>query len=183
MILKLFLIFFKIGAFTIGGAYAMIPLIRRELVEKQNWIDDEDFLDALAAAQSAPGPIAVNLSVYIGYKLKKLPGLLICTLGTVLPSFVVILGIAIFFGVVSDLEVTRRIFAGLKPAVVALIVVPVVQMSRKAGLSLYNFWFPAVVAVMVALMGVSPIYLILLTIVYAVIKSIFRMRKYMKEME
>lgn len=183
MLLKLFLIFFKIGAFTIGGAYAMIPLIRRELVEKQKWISDEDFLDALAAAQSAPGPIAVNFSVYIGYRFKRLPGLFICTLGTVLPSFLVILVIAVFFGVVSDLEPTRRIFHGLKPAVVALIVVPIVQMSRKAGLNLYNMWFPAAVAVLVALLGVSPIYLILLTIAFAVLKSGHIMRKYMKELE
>lgn len=161
----------------------MIPLIRRELVQKQKWIGDEEFLDALAAAQSAPGPIAVNLSVYIGYKLRKIPGLLICTLGTVLPSFLVILGIAAGFGIVSDLEYTRRIFHGLKPAVVALIVVPIVQMSRTAGLNLYSFWFPACVAVLVALMGVSPVYLIVLSIIYAVIKSIFKMRRYLKEME
>jgi len=183
MILKLFLIFLKIGAFTIGGAYAMIPLIRRELVEKQKWISDEDFLDALAAAQSAPGPIAVNFSVYIGYRFKRLPGLLICTLGTVLPSFLVILGIAALFGTISDLEPTKRVFHGLKPAVVALIVVPIVQMSRKAGLNLYNMWFPAMVAALVAILGLSPIYLILLTIAFAVGKSSYSMRKYMKEME
>jgi chromate transporter len=183
MLLKLFLIFFKIGAFTIGGAYAMIPLIRRELVEKQKWISDEDFLDALAAAQSAPGPIAVNFSVYIGYRFQRLPGLLVCVLGTVLPSFIVIMIIAAVFGTISDLEPTRRIFHGLKPAVVALIVVPIAQMSRKAGLNLYNLWFPALVAILVALLGISPIYLILLTIVYAVVRSSLKMRKFMKEMQ
>lgn len=172
MLLRMFLIFFKIGAFTIGGAYAMIPLIRRDLVQKQKWLSDDDFLDALAAAQSAPGPIAANISVYLGYRLHRFPGMLIALLGTILPSFIVMLVIAAFFGKVENLDFTRRIFHGLKPAVVALIVVPMVQMSKAAGVNLYTVWIPLLTAVLVGILGLSPVYLILAMIAYAVIKSL-----------
>ena len=89
--LKLFGIFFKIGAFTLGGGYAMLPLIQNEIVEKNNWIKEDEFLELLAMAQSAPGPIAVNVAVFVGYKIGGLPGTIITSLGTVLPSFLIIL--------------------------------------------------------------------------------------------
>ena len=177
MLLRLFFVFLKIGAFTIGGAYAMIPLIRREIVEKQHWLSDEEFLDGLAASQSCPGPIAANISVYIGYRIGKLPGMLIAVAGTVLPSFITILVIAIFFGLVSDLDATRRIFHGLRPAVVALIAIPVMQMSKAGGIRITNFWFPLSAAILVGFLDVSPIYLIIVTIVYAVIESLLILKR------
>ena len=94
---EFFTIFFKIGMFTIGGGYAMIPLIENEIVNKRQWISKEDFIDLLAISQSAPGVLAVNISIFIGFKLKKLPGAIVTTLGSVLPSFLIILAIAIFF--------------------------------------------------------------------------------------
>lgn len=175
--LKLFLVFLRIGAFTIGGAYAMIPLIRREIVEKQNWLSDEEFLDGLAASQSCPGPIAANISVYIGYRVGKLPGMLVAVAGTILPSFITILVIAIFFGMISDLEATRRIFHGLRPAVVALIALPVIQMSKAGGIRISNFWFPLTAAILVGFLNVSPIYLIIITIVYAVLESLLILKR------
>ena len=102
--LKLFISFFKIGAFTFGGGWAMIPLIEREVVDKQNWIRREDFVDALAIAQSLPGVLAVNISILIGNKLRGLKGCLMATLGTILPSFLIILAIAIWFVQTYDLS-------------------------------------------------------------------------------
>ncbi len=90
-------IFFKIGAFTIGGGYAMVPLIENEIVTKRKWITQDDFINLLAISQSAPGILAVNISIFIGYKLKGIPGSIITALGTILPSFIIILAIALFF--------------------------------------------------------------------------------------
>ena len=102
--LEAFGIFFKIGAFTIGGGYAMVPLIENEIVTKRNWISKDDFIDLLAIAQSAPGILAVNISIFIGYKLRGIRGSLVTALGTVLPSFVIILAIAMFFHNFKDLS-------------------------------------------------------------------------------
>lgn len=181
MIAKLFFSFLKIGAFTIGGAYAMIPLIRRELVEKHRWIADEEFLDGLAASQSCPGPIAVNISIYCGYHIKGRLGVFLALAGTVIPSLVVILIVAAFFHRISDLEAVRNIFHALKPAVTALIAVPVIRLSKSSGINKYNLWLPVSAAVLVGFWQVNPIYLILLTIViaslYPVIIKSYREKK------
>ena len=95
--LEAFGIFFKIGAFTIGGGYAMVPLIENEIVTKRKWIAQEDFIDLLAISQSAPGILAVNISIFIGYKLRGIRGSIITALGTILPSFIIILAIACSF--------------------------------------------------------------------------------------
>ncbi len=167
MLLKLFLAFLKIGAFTIGGAYAMIPLIRKEVCQSHNWISDEEFMDGLAAAQSCPGPIAVNLSIYVGYNIAKGKGMAVAVLGTVLPSIISILLIAMLFNRFADAVLVRKAFHALRPAVVALIAVPLVQMARKAGVNYKNLWFPLVAAVLVGVLLISPMYLISATIVFA----------------
>lgn len=102
-------IFFKIGAFTIGGGYAMVPLIENEIVTKRKWIAQEDFIDLLAISQSAPGILAVNISIFIGYKLRGIRGSIITALGTVLPSFIIILAIALFFHSFQDNPIVERI--------------------------------------------------------------------------
>ena len=94
---QLFSDFFKIGAFTLGGGYAMIPIIQSEVVDRRHWLKQEEFLDIIAIAQSCPGVFAINMSVFIGYKLRKLPGALCAAFGTTLPSFAIILLIAMFF--------------------------------------------------------------------------------------
>ncbi|MDZ4122104.1 MAG: chromate transporter, partial [Candidatus Cloacimonadaceae bacterium] len=174
--LKIFISFLKIGAFTIGGAYAMIPLIRREVVQRKQWMGDQDFLDGLAAAQSCPGPIAINISIYVGYHVKKTSGMLVAALGTLLPSLVVILVIASFFDRISELEAVRRIFHALKPAVTALIAVPVIQMSKSGGISVYNIWLPISAAIAVGILQINPIYLIVLTILGALLESYLKPR-------
>ena len=160
--LKLFISFFKIGAFTFGGGWAMIPLIEREVVDKQNWIKREDFVDALAIAQSLPGVLAVNISILIGNKLRGLTGCLMATLGTILPSFLIILAIAIWFVQTYDNPVVERIFKGIRPAVVALIVSPVFSTAKTARINIKTVIIPIIVALSIWLGGVSPIWFVLL---------------------
>ena len=160
--LKLFISFFKIGAFTFGGGWAMIPLIEREVVDKQNWIKREDFVDALAIAQSLPGVLAVNISILIGNKLRGLKGCLTATLGTILPSFLIILAIAIWFVQTYDNPVVERIFKGIRPAVVALIVSPVFSTAKTARINIKTVIIPIIVALSIWLGGVSPMWFVLL---------------------
>lgn len=160
--LKLFISFFKIGAFTFGGGWAMIPLIEREVEDKQNWIKREDFVDALAIAQSLPGVLAVNISILIGNKLRGLKGCLMATLGTILPSFLIILAIAIWFVQTYDNPVVERIFKGIRPAVVALIVSPVFSTAKTARINIKTVIIPIIVALSIWLGGISPIWFVLL---------------------
>ena len=129
----LFSSFFKIGTFTIGGGYVMIPLIEKEVVERRRWIGREEFTEMLTLAQSSPGPVSINAAVFVGYKTKGYGGLIATVLGTAIPSFIAILLIAFFFADIRTHPVVERIFCGIRPAVVALIVVPVVNMLKKSG--------------------------------------------------
>lgn len=158
-----FVTFFRIGLFTIGGGYAMIPLIENEVVDKKKWIKKEDFLDLLALAQTTPGIFAVNIAIFIGYKMQKLRGAFVMTLGTVLPSFLIILAIALFFRQFQHLEIVERIFKGIRPGVVALIAAPTFKMAKTARINIYNIWIPVVSALMIWILGVSPIYIIILS--------------------
>lgn len=159
--LNSFLTFFKIGLFTFGGGYAMIPLIEAEIVNRKNWISKEDFLVLLAVAQSCPGVFAINISVFIGYRLRGVKGGLLCALGTALPSFIIILLIAMFFHQFKDNPYVAAMFRGIRPAVVALIAIPTFNMAKKAKLNRYTFWIPVVSALLIWLLGVSPILIIL----------------------
>ena len=154
-------IFFKIGAFTIGGGYAMVPLIENEIVTKRKWIAQEDFIDLLAISQSAPGILAVNISIFIGYKLRGIRGSIITALGTILPSFIIILAIALFFHSFKDNPIVERIFKGIRPAVVALIAAPTFTMGRSAKINRHNLWIPVVSALLIWLLGFSPIWIII----------------------
>lgn len=160
--LELFITFVKIGCFTIGGGYAMIPLIEEQVVSRKQWVSQEELTDLIAVAQSCPGIFAVNLSIFIGYKLYRTPGALVCTLGTTLPSFTIILLIALFFQRFREYEIVNSIFRGIRPAVVALIAAPVFRMAKAAQITLSTMWIPAVCALSIWLLGVSPIYIILL---------------------
>lgn len=156
-----FLTFFKIGLFTLGGGYAMIPLIEAEIIEKKRWIAKEDFLDLLAIAQSCPGIFAVNISIFIGYRLNRVKGAIVTAFGTALPSFLIILLIALFFHQFEDNAVVAAMFRGIRPAVVALIAVPTFNLGKKAKLNRFTIWIPIVSALLIWLLGVSPILIIL----------------------
>lgn len=145
---QLFGSFFKIGAFTFGGGWAMISLIEREIVDKRRWIERAEFLDLLAVAQSLPGILAVNISVVVGDKLRGMRGSIAAAAGTILPSFMIILAIAMFLTpeTITSSPTLTAIFKGIRPVVVALIVTPVITSARAAGLSWRTLWIPVVVA-------------------------------------
>lgn len=160
-LLKLFATFFRIGLFTFGGGYAMIPLIEHDVVERNGWLRKDEFLDLLAVAQSAPGVFAVNMAVFVGYKLRGKRGALAASFGCVLPSVVIILLIALFFRRFRHIEVVNNIFMGIRPVVVALIAVPVFNVAKSARLGWSTVWIPVVAAFLIVALGVSPIYVII----------------------
>lgn len=161
MLLDLFIAFFKIGAFTFGGGYAMISVIENEVVTKKKWLSDQDFVDMLATVQSLPGPISINSSVYVGYKQKGVLGAIAAAVGTALPSFIIILLLAIVFTDVQEHPTIEKIFKGIRPAVVALIVAPLVRLSQKTGITYKNAIIPIIAALLVWQWGISPIYIII----------------------
>ena len=153
--------FFKIGMFTLGGGYAMIPIIEEEVVNRHRWVDKEEMLDLIAIAQSCPGVFAINISIFVGYKLRKVRGAIATALGTALPSFLIILAIAMFFHQFEDNRYIAAMFRGIRPAVVALIAVPTFNLGKSAQLNRFTMWIPVVSALLIWLLGVSPIWIII----------------------
>ena len=158
-LLEIFWSFLKIGAFTFGGGYAMIPLIQHEVIHKRRWIEERDFIDLLTLAQTAPGPIALNTAVFVGYKRRGYLGALSAIMGVIVPSFLVILIVAIFFASIRDNAYVDAAFKGMRPAVVALIVAPIVGLTK--GMR----WWLIAVALAVALVvwhfGISPVWFLI----------------------
>lgn len=148
---QLFFTFFKIGAFTFGGGWAMISIIEKEIVDKHKWLDRQEFLDLLAVAQSLPGILAVNISVAVGDKLRGSRGSIVSALGTIVPSFLMILAIAIFLtpDIIKTNATITAIFKGIRPAVVALIVAPVISSAKAAGISWRTVMIPVTVALLI----------------------------------
>ena len=170
-ILTLFLSFLKIGAFTFGGGYAMIPLVQREASERHKWITSDEMLEMIAISESTPGPIAINMATFVGYRVGGFFGALFATLGVVIPSFLIILLISLFFNSLLEYKIVRYAFAGVRAAVVALMVNAVIKLFR--GCKDRNLFFYIVAAGAFALssFGVTTIYVIiaaaLVGIVYA----------------
>lgn len=158
---KLFKTFVKIGAFTLGGGYAMIPIIEAEVVDRHKWIDKDEFLDLIAIAQSCPGVFAVNISIFIGYKLRGVRGAICTAMGASLPSFLIILLIAMFFHSFMNVPWIAAMFNGIRPAVVALIAVPTFNLAKSAGITLVNCWIPIISALLIWAIGVNPIFIII----------------------
>ncbi len=159
---QLFRIFFKIGVTTIGGGYAMIPMMEHEIVKRTGWLTQEEFLDILAVAQATPGIFAVDMAGHIGHKLGGLRGALIASIANVLPSFVIILILATFFQQFKELTLIQNAFRAIRPVVVALIAAPVFSMARSASLSCYTIWIPVLAAILIYFFDVSPVYIILI---------------------
>lgn len=149
--LQLFLSFFKIGAFTFGGGWAMLSIIEKEIVDKFHWIERDEFLDLLAVAQSLPGILAVNVAVAVGDKLRGLRGSIAAAIGCILPSFLIILCIAIFLtpDLIKNNPTLSAIFMGVRPAVVALIVAPVISSAKSAKIGWKTMAIPIGVALLI----------------------------------
>lgn len=150
---KLFITFFKIGTFTFGGGWAMISMMEREIVTNHKWLNQEDFLDLVSISQSMPGILAVNMSVIIGDRLNGLKGSLFAALGTILPSFVLILLFAIFLTpeTIKNNTIINNIFKGIRPAVVALIIAPVISTAKSAKINKKTIFIPIIVATAISL--------------------------------
>jgi chromate transporter len=160
-LLELFTSFFKIGAFTFGGGHAMVPLIQKEVVDEKGWIEAEDFIDILALAQTAPGPVAANTSVFVGYKLLGVPGAVWALAGTVLPSFIVILVIAMYFTKIADSAIINAAFSGIRPAVVALVAGAAINIGKTALRDLKGVGISILAFLAVTVVGIHPIPVIL----------------------
>lgn len=143
----------------------MIPIIQKEVVENKKWIRDEEFIDTISIAQSSPGPIAVNSSIFVGYKISGFPGALVCTFGTVLPSFLIIFVIAIFFAQFNNNPIFTKIFMGIRPVVVALIFSAVYKLITKAHLSYIDLTIAVFAALVLVIFNITPIYIILIGVV------------------
>lgn len=157
---KLFVSFWKIGTFTIGGGYVMIPIMEQEIVDRRGWLSREEFMDYLSLSQAMPGIFAVNMATCIGRKLGGIWGVVCAIAGNVLMPIALILMLAMFFRFFRDNVIVERVFMGLRPAVVALIAAPVFRMAKSAKISWSNFWIPLVAALLIWLFGVSPVWVI-----------------------
>lgn len=174
---QMFITFVRIGAFTIGGGYAMIPLIQREVVQIRKWMSPKEFIDMLALAQSAPGVIAINTAIFIGYKLKGVRGSIVTALGCALPSFVIILIIAMVFTDFKDNPLVERIFKGIRPAVVALIAAPLYNMAKSAGVTWKTLFIPVIAALLIWGLNLSPVWVVIAAIVGGIIYGTIRAKK------
>ena len=172
---RLFVSFFKIGLFTFGGGYAMIPLIQREVIDRRGWVSPSKFLELLTLAQSAPGPISLNTAVFVGYTQNRYRGAVAAILGVVIPSFVVILLIAIFFSDIKDNRAVEAVFKGMRPAVVALIVAPIAGLTK--GMGLYRVGLALLAAAAVWRLGVSPVWFIILGAAGGILWAVWRNKK------
>lgn len=161
IIWQLFSTFFKIGVVTFGGGYAMIPMIESEVVDKKKWVEKDTFLDLIAIAQTCPGVFAINISTFIGYKLRRNLGACMAALGAALPSFIIILLIATMFTQIQDVPWVAACFRGIRPAVVALIAVPTFNLAKSAKINLSNCWIPIISALLIYLLGVNPVFIII----------------------
>ena len=158
---ELFITFMKIGGFTLGGGAAMIPLMEQEVVKRHQWLSHEEFLDIMAVSQATPGIFAVDMASHIGYKVGGVRSGICAAMGVVTPSLIIILLIAIIFSRFKDNAWVEAVFKGIRPAVVALLAVPVFNMARTAKVNRYNVWIPILSTLLIWLVGVSPVWIVI----------------------
>lgn len=165
LIVKIFLVFFKIGAFTIGGGYAMLSLIEDEIVNKKKWLNHDDFLEGMVIAQSTPGVLAVNISIVTGYRIAGILGMFAGVLGSILPSFLIVLCLSKFLLIYRHSSIFIAFFNGLKPAVIALILISVFRIAKSSKVNYKNFYIPLIVALIVKFSNISPVYIIIIAMI------------------
>ena len=168
-LLKMFFTFLKIGAFTFGGGYAMIPLIEEEVVNKNKWVDKDEFVDMLVVAQSLPGPLALNCSGFVGEKMGGILGQTMAVLGVTIPSFAIILLIATVFMQFRDNYYVNLAFKGISAAVPMLVLVGVVSMAKNVKKNVQNILIGAVALFFLVVLKVNPIYVTIGGAIYGMI--------------
>ena len=174
---QLFWTYLKIGTFTIGGGYVMLSMIEREIVDRKGWIDREEFMNMIALAQAAPGLIAVNSAIFIGWRIGGWRGVIATVLGAVLPSFLIILAIAMLFQDYKDYPAVEAIFKGIRPAVVALIAAPLCRMAKNAKITWTTAIIPIAGALLIWIGGLSPIWIIFVTVVATLLYTYLKEKK------
>ena len=175
--LTLFLTFFKIGAFTFGGGYAMLPLIQREIVEKRKWITNDDILEVVAIAESTPGPLAVNSATFVGYRTGGFSGALLATLGVVLPSFAVILAISFVLREFESLKAVQYAFSGIRAGVLALVLKALWSMYKQSPKNAVSYALMAIAFVLVAFLGADVLPVIIGCAAVGLIVTLYAGRK------
>ncbi len=161
---EIFMVFLKIGTFTIGGGYAMLPIIQNEIL-KRKWISEDELPNIIALSQSAPGILSVNISIFAGHKLRGLKGSIIATIGTSLPSFIIILLIASLFTGYQNNPTIVSIFKGIRPVVISLIIVPMIKLAKKNNKNLLSWLISIGALIAVSFLNISPIYILLVIMV------------------
>lgn len=174
---ELFGIFLRIGAFTLGGGYAMLSMVEMQIVTKKKYIPKDEFWNLIAVIQTLPGVFAINTALYVGYKLRGMKGALVAALGAALPSFVSILLISIFFTNFRENEYVERVFKGIRPCVIALIFVPAIRLIKNLKKSWKILWIPFVAAFLIWWLKVSPILIIVVACVTAVLLEMYSYKK------
>lgn len=182
IVFQLFLTFFKIGAFTLGGGYAMLSMVEQAVVDKKKWIPSDEFWDIMAIVQSLPGVFAVNTALYVGHRIAGRKGAAAAMLGAIIPSIVIILLLATVFREYRDLPVVERIFKGIRPCVVALILAPSIGMIKSAKVTWKTAVIPIATVVLIRWLKVSPAIVILAAIAGSLVYAILMERK-MKNVE
>jgi len=175
--LHLFITFFKIGAFTFGGGYAMIPLIQHEVVEKNHWITDDDILEIIAISESTPGPIAINSATFIGYRICGFWGSFFSTLGVVLPSFVIILAISYVLNEFQELKAVQYAFNGIRAGVLALLIKALVGMYKKSPKNLISYIVIASSFIVAAFVDISVLWIIVGCALFGLITAFYADRR------
>lgn len=171
-VLELFIIFLKIGAFTFGGGYAMIPLIQREVSENKGWISDEDIFEIIAIAESTPGPIAINAATFVGYKVMGFWGAFFSTLGVVLPSYIIIVIISYVLNKFQNIKVVQYAFYGIRAGVLALIIKALVSMYKQAPKNLLSYIVIILSFVAVAIFKINVLYVIIGCALIGIVSSL-----------
>lgn len=176
-VLSLFCTFFKIGAFTFGGGYAMIPLIQKETVENKGWITDDDILEIIAIAESTPGPIAINAATFVGYRTAGFFGAASATLGTVLPSFCIILAISYVLRQFQELKAVQYAFQGIRAGVLALLLKALWTMYQKTGKNWVSYVVMAGAFVLTAFLQVNVLIVIIACGTFGLITATMAQRR------
>ena len=176
-LLRMFFTFARIGGFTFGGGYAMLPMLQKEVVEKYKWATNDELLDYYAIGQCTPGVIAVNTATFIGYKLKGIPGAIFATLGVVSPSVVIIGLIAAFVSNFRDLEVVQWAFSGIRAAVVALILSAAIKIGKKSLVDIFTVLIFVAVTVLSFFTDLSPVIFVVTAAVCGLVIKLSKEKK------
>lgn len=175
--IEMFVTFLKIGLFTFGGGYAMIPLMEKEVVENKNWLSKDKFSDTVSLTQTIPGAVAINLSILVGYNIKGILGAIISMIGVSIPSFIIILLIAILLTKSGGLSILESAFEGIRPAIAALIAYAAISLSKSVKWSYVVLLFFLGSFLLSGILKINPIYIIVITFIIGTLAGVNKKNK------